>query len=132
VDASAVDDVPARVREAVGPADVSLDALGSAETCRTALASLGPGGTHVQVGYTGDEERGEITLPMDRVVMDGLTVAGSRGMPPRRYDDLFGLIADDRIDPAALVTDTVDLRTVPDRLAAMSDHETVGIEVVTF
>ncbi|MFB6073541.1 MAG: alcohol dehydrogenase catalytic domain-containing protein [Haloarculaceae archaeon] len=131
VNASAVEDAAARIRERVGPADVSMDAFGATETFRTAIRSLGSGGTHVQVGLTGDEERGEIPVPMDAVVQDGLSIRGSRGMPPRRYDALFELLAADRIDPGALVTDTVALDAVPDRLAAMDDLETVGIEVVT-
>jgi len=131
VDASAVDDPAARVREATGGADVSVDALGSSETARTGVDSLAGGGTHVQVGLTGDDDRGEIALPMDTVVQDGLTIAGSRGMPPTRYDALFELVRAGRVDPEALVTRTVALEDVPARLAAMSEFDTVGIEVVT-
>jgi len=124
-------DVPERVRERFGGADVSVDALGSAETCRTAVDSLAGGGTHVQVGLTGDDDRGEIPLPVDTVVQAGLTIAGSRGMPPTRYDDLFAMVAAGQLDPEALVTRTVSLGDVPDRLAAMSEFDTVGVEVVT-
>ncbi|ELZ23655.1 alcohol dehydrogenase GroES domain-containing protein [Halosimplex carlsbadense 2-9-1] len=124
-------DAPERVRERFGGADLSMDALGSAETFRTALDSLGSGGTHVQVGLTGEADRGEVALPVDRLVQDDLTVAGSRGMPPRRYDDIFAMVAAGQVDPGALVTDRVALREVPDRLAAMSDFDTVGVEVVT-
>ncbi|MFB6152137.1 MAG: zinc-binding dehydrogenase, partial [Haloarculaceae archaeon] len=131
IDASAVDDVPARVRALAGGADVSVDALGSSETCRTAVESLASGGTHVQVGLTGAADRGEISLPMDAVVQNGLTIAGSRGMPPTRYDDLFELVASGAVDPEALVTDTVSLSDVPDRLEAMDDYGTTGVEVVT-
>ena len=62
---------------------------------------------------------------------DGLTVAGSRGMAPARYDDLFRLVVDGHADPESLVTDTVALDDVPARLAAMSEFDTTGIEVVT-
>jgi hypothetical protein len=34
------------------------------------------------------------------------------------------------LDPSAVVSETVTLDDVPDRLAAMSDYETVGIPVV--
>jgi alcohol dehydrogenase len=123
--------VPEQVRDVCGGADVSVDALGAAATCRPAVASLASGGTHVQVGLTGGEERGEVSLPMDRIVQEGLSIRGSRGMPPTRYDALFRLIADGRLDPERLVADTISLADVPDRLAAMSDYDTVGIEVVT-
>jgi len=131
VDASESADPATRVRAETGGADVSVDALGSSETARTGVDSLTSGGTHVQVGLTGDDDRGEIALPMDTVVQDGLTIAGSRGMAPGRYDELFELVRAGRVDPEALVTNTVALADVPDRLAAMSDYETVGIEVVT-
>jgi alcohol dehydrogenase len=52
-------------------------------------------------------------------------------MPPRRYDDLFRLVESGQVDPEALVTETIPLDAVPDRLAAMSEFDTVGIEVVT-
>jgi len=131
LDGSDVADVPAAVREQFGGADVSMDALGSTETFRTAVDSLGSGGTHVQVGLTGDEDRGEVSLPVDTMVQDDLTVTGSRGMPPRRYDEIFAMTAAGQLDPAALVTERVALEDVPDRLAAMSDFDTVGVEVVT-
>jgi alcohol dehydrogenase len=131
VDASKVDDVPAAVRDAVGGADVSLDALGSRETCRNAVDSLVSGGVHVQVGLTGADDRGEVPLPVDDLVAGGRTVRGSRGMPPERYPALFRLVERGRLDPGALVTDEISLADVPDRLAAMSDYDTVGVEVVT-
>ena len=124
-------DVPERLGERFGGADVSIDALGTAETFRTAVDSLGRGGTHVQVGLTGDDDRGEVSLPVDRLVQEDLTVAGSRGMPPRRYDDIFAMVAAGQLDPGALVTDRVALADVPDRLAAMGEFDTVGVEVVT-
>ncbi|QPV63050.1 alcohol dehydrogenase catalytic domain-containing protein [Halosimplex litoreum] len=124
-------DVSERVHDRFGGGDVSMDALGSAETFRTAVDSLGSGGTHVQVGLTGDDDRGEVPLPVDRLVQADLTVAGSRGMAPRRYDDIFAMVSAGQVDPGALVTDRVALDEVPDRLAAMSEFDTVGVEVVT-
>jgi alcohol dehydrogenase len=37
----------------------------------------------------------------------------------------------DRLDPSALVSREVSLEAISDRLAAMGDHDVVGIEVVT-
>jgi len=52
--------VPDRVRNLTdGGADVSVDALGIAETCRNSVRSVRPRGTHVQVGLTTEAERGE-------------------------------------------------------------------------
>ena len=132
VDASTVDDVPAAVETATGGgAHVSVDALGRAETCRNSVECLRPRGTHVQVGLTTDAERGEVALPTDWIARWDIDVLGSRGMPPSRYDELLRLVADGTLDPGAIVTRRVDLGNVADRLAAMTDYGTAGIEVVT-
>ncbi len=125
-------DVPAEIESVThGGAHVSVDALGRAETCRNSVDCLRTRGTHVQVGLTTDAERGEIALPMDELTRWDVTVVGSRGMPPSRYDELLRLIASDRLEPDALVTNEVALEDVSGRLAAMSEYETRGVEVVT-
>jgi alcohol dehydrogenase len=132
VDASAREDVPVAVRETSdGGVHVSVDALGRAETCHNSVRSLRTRGTHVQVGLTTDEERGEVAMPTDYIARWDLSVLGSRGMPPSRYDELLRLIAAGPLDPGQLVSRTVALEDVSDRLAAMTDYETSGVEVVT-
>ncbi len=146
VNASETADVPTAVAEAVASngdakrpeaesgnagVDVSVDALGRAETCRNSLDSLRIRGTHVQLGLTTDAERGEVSLPVDEITRWDVDFLGSRGMPPSRYDEILRMIASGRLDPGKLVTKTVALEDVSDRLAAMSDYETRGIEVVT-
>ncbi|MGB9987637.1 zinc-dependent alcohol dehydrogenase family protein [Salarchaeum japonicum] len=124
-------DVPAEIRRRVGGAHVSLDALGSAETCRASVESLRSGGTHVQLGLTTDAEKGEVSLPTDYMTRHELSFLGSRGMSPTSYDELFSLIDADKVDPDALVTRELSLDEVPARLAAMDDYGTNGVEVVT-
>jgi alcohol dehydrogenase len=132
VDATAVDEVPAVVHEHTdGGAHVSVDALGRAETCRNSVRSLRPRGSHVQVGLTTEAEKGEVSLPTDFVTRWDLSVLGSRGMPPSRYPQLLAMIADGTLDPGALVSRELALGEVSDRLAAMTDYETEGVEVVT-
>ena len=134
--ADEVEDVPTAVRNRMGGngdegVDISVDALGIAETCRNSVASLGPRGRHVQVGLTTDDERGEVPLPTDAMVGKEITFVGSRGMPPSRYDELFEMVERGHLQPGKLVTREVSLADVPDRLAAMTDYGTVGVEVVT-
>ncbi|WP_247729202.1 zinc-dependent alcohol dehydrogenase family protein [Halovivax limisalsi] len=149
VDASGVADVPAAISRLVrddsdpsgapagagpgpdGGVDVSVDALGRAETCRNSVRSLRPRGTHVQLGITTEAERGEISLPMDAITRWEISVLGSRGMPPTRYDELLRLIDAGKLDPGRLVTNRVSLSDVSDRLAAMGEYEISGVEVVT-
>ncbi|WP_142859134.1 zinc-dependent alcohol dehydrogenase family protein [Salinigranum halophilum] len=131
VDASRADAVDEIRAVTDGGADVSLDALGRAETCRNSVRSVRPGGTHVQVGLTTDAERGEVSLPTDWMTRWEVSFVGSRGMPPTRYDELFGLVESGAVTPEALVTREVSLGEVSERLAAMTDYGTVGVEVVT-
>jgi alcohol dehydrogenase len=132
VDASETDPVP-EVRDVTdGGADASVDALGVAETCRNSVRCLRPRGRHVQVGLTTDDERGEVSLPTDWMTGNEVSFLGSRGMPPTRADDMLSLLHDDAVDPGALVTREVSLDEVPERLAAMTDYDTVGVEVLTF
>jgi alcohol dehydrogenase len=127
--ASGVPDAVAALTD--GGAHVSVDALGIAETCRNSIRCLRRRGQHLQLGLTTDEERGEVALPTDEMAMTELTFLGSRGMPPTRYDELLRVMDRGTVSPADLVTAEVSLADVPDRLAAMSDYGTVGIEVVT-
>ena len=149
VNANEVDDVPAEISAITaggasearsspgsgpgpsGGVEVSVDALGRAETCRNSVRSLRPRGTHVQLGLTTDHERGEIALPMDAITRWDISVLGSRGMPPTRYDELLRMIESAALDPGELVTKRVSLDDVSDRLAALSEYETRGVEVLT-
>ncbi|MFC5134097.1 MULTISPECIES: zinc-dependent alcohol dehydrogenase family protein [Haloferacaceae] len=126
------DSVPERVRSLTdGGVDVSVDALGIAETCRNSVRSVRPRGTHVQVGLTTEAERGEVSLPTDWMTRWEVSFLGARGMPPTNYEDLFELVEATGIDPGALVTRELELDEVSDRLAAMDDYGVRGIEVVT-
>jgi alcohol dehydrogenase len=119
------------IQERTGGADVSVDALGITETCRNSVRCLRERGTHLQLGLTTDEERGEVPLPTDWMTRWEITFVGSRGMPPTRYGALFEFIAASDIDPGALVGREVSLGEVSERLAAMGEYDTDGVEVVT-
>jgi len=125
-------DVPEAVAAVTdGGATHSVDALGIAETCRNSVACLRPRGTHLQVGLTTDEERGEVALPTDHIARWDVDFRGSRGMPPTDDEALLGLLRSGDVDPGALVGREVALDDVPDRLAAMTTYDTDGVEVVT-
>lgn len=132
VNAAESDSVPTEVQSVTGGgADVSVDALGIAETCRNSVDCLGTQGQHVQVGMTTDEENGEVSLPVDAIVDGELEFVGVKGMPPHRYDELLRMIATDTLQPAKLVTEQVSLGDISEKLQSMDDFGTVGIEVVT-
>ncbi|UPV98908.1 zinc-dependent alcohol dehydrogenase family protein [Halorussus gelatinilyticus] len=131
VNASETENVPRAIAGITdGGAHVSVDALGIAETCRNSVSCLRRRGQHVQIGLTTQDERGSVTLPTDAMVMKEIDFLGSFGMQPPRYDEIFRMVETGSLDPSAVVSETVTLDDVPDRLAAMSDYETMGIPVV--
>jgi alcohol dehydrogenase len=131
INARDVDDVPAAVAAITdGGAHVSVDALGIAETCRNSVRSLRKRGQHLQIGLTSREEGGEVSLPTDLMVAREIQFIGTIGMPRPRYDEIFRTIERGKVDPSALVSETVSLEETPEKLDAMTDFETVGIPVI--
>jgi alcohol dehydrogenase len=132
IDVTETDDVPAAVK-AYTPSDrgveVSVDALGIAETCRNSVQSLCKGGQNLQIGLTTSEEEGEVSLPVDTIVMEEREFIGSVGMPPHEYEEIFSMMERGKIDPGKIVSETVPLEEVPDVIASMDDFDTVGIPV---
>jgi alcohol dehydrogenase len=132
IDASSVDDPAKEVRDLTdGGANVSVDALGIATTCRNAVNSLRKGGRHVQIGLTTSEEAGEVPLPTDEFVAKEIDFVGSLGLQPSRYTEMLDMIESGKLDPTALVEKTIDIHQVPDELDAMTEFNTVGIPVCT-
>ncbi|ELY49226.1 alcohol dehydrogenase [Natronorubrum bangense JCM 10635] len=130
VNASEVDDPAKEVRDITdGGADCSVDALGIATTCQNAVNSLGKGGRHVQIGLTTSEEEGKVSLPTDEFVAKEIDFRGSLGLQPSRYPEMLDMIKTGKIDPKELVSETIAIEAVPDKLAAMSDYDTMGIPV---
>ncbi|WP_293032467.1 zinc-dependent alcohol dehydrogenase family protein [Natronococcus sp.] len=132
VNAAEADNPASEVKAlADGGADVSIDALGIAETCRNSIGSLGKRGRHVQVGLTTGEEGGEVSLPVDAMTMQEIDFRGSFGMPLVRYEELFRLIAEGTLEPSKIIGERLSLEELPETLAAMDDYGTIGIPVVT-
>ncbi|GAA1484244.1 alcohol dehydrogenase catalytic domain-containing protein [Brachybacterium fresconis] len=119
-----------RVREATGGgAHVTLDALGSAATARSAIGSLRPRGRHVQVGLLLGEDA-DPALPMGRVIGQELTIRGSHGLAVAEYRDLLADIANGRLDLGRTVGRLLTLEELPAAMLAM-DHPptTAGMTV---
>lgn len=124
-------DVAQRVIEVTGGgAGLSLDALGSAETCFNSIASLRKRGRHVQVGLmVGSDARAPV--PMDLVVTRELEILGSHGMAAHDYAAMLASIAQGRLDPRRLVGRTITLDEAPGALMAMDAPQPVaGMTVI--
>src|SRR5579862_901570 len=93
-------DIPAAVAELTRHgADVSIDALGSPETCVNSIACLAKRGKHVQIGLLpGNADRP--VLPMHQVVAKELAILGSHGMQAHRYPAMLEMICSGQIGRA--------------------------------
>ncbi|MGP9842949.1 zinc-dependent alcohol dehydrogenase family protein [Brachybacterium sp. 107] len=119
-------DIVERVREATGGgAHVTLDALGSAATARTAISSLRPRGRHVQVGLLLGEDA-DPALPMGQVIGQELQILGSHGLAVAEYRDLLADIASGRLDLGRTVGRILDLEDLPAAMLAMDQPPTTA------
>lgn len=127
---SAADVVPRVIAATEGGASLSIDALGSAETCFNSITSLRKRGRHVQVGLmVGSDARAP--LPMDLVVARELEILGSHGMAAHDYTVMLASIAQGRLDPRRLVGRTISLDEAPASLMAMDGPQPVaGMTVI--
>jgi D-arabinose 1-dehydrogenase-like Zn-dependent alcohol dehydrogenase len=130
VDASAHEDVAAVVRELTGGgARLSLDALGSPETCATSVRSLRRRGRHVQVGLM-PPAAGPAVLPMDRVLALELEIVGSHGLAAHRYRPMMEMIKAGTLRPDLLVTRRISLEDAPAALMSMGDGAPAGVTMI--
>ena len=130
INSKKADNVPEEIRKfTTRGAHVSIDALGSQETCFNSIACLRKRGKHIQVGLmTGDHKHPKI--PMDRVVAHELEILGSHGMQAFRYSTVFEMIKSGKLKPELLVGRTISLDHVPDALIKMNSFENTGVTVI--
>jgi len=112
-----------------GGAHLSLDALGSRETCRNSVLCLRKHGRHVQVGLMAGENC-NAPVPMSQVIAKELEVLGSHGMPAHAYGPMFEMMRAGKLQPSRLVRKTVTLVEAPAELAAMGEFQGVGVTVI--
>ena len=110
-------------------AHLSIDALGSQETCFNSVSCLRKRGKHIQVGLmTGDHKHPKI--PMDKVVANELEIIGSHGMQAFRYSEMFEMIKTGKLKPELLVGKTISLEEAPKALMKMDKFENIGVTVI--
>jgi alcohol dehydrogenase len=130
VDASQTDDVVQAVRDiSQGGAHVSIDALGSQQTCFNSIANLRKRGRHVQIGLmTGQHQHPHI--PMDRVLADELEIVGSHGMQAYRYPEMMSMIGQGKLMPEKLVGELISLEDSLTALVNMDQFSNAGVTVI--
>jgi len=128
---AAKDNAPAAVHTLTqGGAHVSVDALGVATTCRNSIMSLRTRGRHLQIGLTTQEEKGEVSFPVDIIVARELHVIGTIGMQPQRYPVMLRMVESGKLSPGKLVTRTIPIEEAGTVLASMGKFGTLGATVV--
>jgi alcohol dehydrogenase len=112
-----------------GGAHLSLDALGSPETCRNSILCLRKRGRHVQVGLMLAEDR-DALVPMNQVIAKELEVLGSHGMPAQAYGPMLQMIRTGKLQPQRLVRKTVTLEESIAELTSMGEFRGTGVSVI--
>lgn len=123
-------DVAALVREITGGgAAVSIDALGSLDTCQNSIRSLRKRGRHVQVGLLlGADDLPPV--PMGAVISGELELYGSHGMAAHAYPQVLAEIAAGALAPQRLVRRHIGLEDAGRALATMSLDPLPGVTMI--
>ncbi|NQT87856.1 zinc-dependent alcohol dehydrogenase family protein [bacterium] len=130
VNARQVEDVVAAVTDVTrGGAHVSIDALGSPETCFNSVACLRKRGRHVQVGLLLADESSP-PVPMDKVIGRELEIVGSHGMQAHAYGRMMDMIVSGKLRPELLVGKRVTLADSLRELETMDDFTGAGVTVI--
>ena len=129
IDGTQTADVAEAIREMTGGgAHVSIDALGSPDTCRNSILSLRKRGRHIQVGLL-LADQSDPPVPMSQVVARELEIRGTHGLQAREYAGLLDLITKGQLHPEKMLGKTITLSQVGAELAALGSFPGVGVTV---
>ncbi len=112
-----------------GGASVSIDALGSQQTCTNSISNLAKRGKHVQVGIMAGEHVNP-TIPMGQVLSKELEVIGSHGMQAYRYPQLLQMIEQGLLQPQKLIGNQITLQQAITELPKMNQFVGTGVTVI--
>lgn len=123
-------DVPAQVHAlTAGGSQVSVDAVGSEQTCADALLSLRRRGRHAQIGLLPPVD-GHPRVPMARVIAWELGVFGSHGMAAADYPGMLALIASGALEPQKLVERIIGLEEAARLLPGFDTASVAGMTMI--
>ncbi|MGO9267810.1 MAG: zinc-binding dehydrogenase [Candidatus Binataceae bacterium] len=130
INGKTTDPVKATLDLTRGGADVSVDALGIAVTCRNAVSSLRKRGRHIQIGLTSQLEKGEVALPVDQIVFKEIQFVGSLAIQSFRYPSMLSMVERGQLQPRKLITETLPIEKAFGVIEQMSKFENVGMSVI--
>ena len=112
-----------------GGAHVSLDALGSLDTCRNSILSLRKRGRHVQVGLMVADYK-DAPVPMNQVIAKELEILGSHGMQAYEYGPMMEMITAGALQPGKMIRKTVSLEESLSVLESLGENFLTGVVVI--
>ena len=127
---AAREDVPAAIQDVTGGgAQVSLEALGIAQTTNASVECLATLGRHVHVGMPAGDGRMEVN--MRAIYAKQLAFFGTRGMPAWKYPSLLSMIERGDVDLTPMLDREVALSAASGELRAMKGPTRPGTAVIT-
>ncbi len=118
------------IRDATGGgAQVSIEALGVAQTTNASVECLATLGRHVHVGMPAGD--GMMTVNMRAIYAKQLSFFGTRGMPSWKYPRLLELIEQGAVDLGPMVAREIPLSMASAELRAMQGPTPPGTAVIT-
>jgi len=112
-----------------GGVHLSIDALGSKETCWNSIANLRKRGRHVQIGLMAGDDY-HPAVPMELVIANELEIVGSHGLQAHEYDRMLQMILSGKLDPQKLLGQTVDLERAAIALSDPGELQVAGVTVI--
>lgn len=132
LNAKLIDNIPAAIKAITkGGADISVDALGSNETCSNSILSLRKQGRHIQLGLLAGNESNP-SLPMSAVIANELEIIGSHGMQAHQYPAMMDMIASGKLQPEKLIGKIVTLEEGIIELMHQNSFKGTGITIIEF
>ena len=107
-----------------------VDALGVKATCQNSIMCLRKQGRSLQIGLTTAAEKGEVALPIDRMVTMELQLIASLGMPANRYPSMLQMVNAKKLNPKSMITETISLGGASAVLEQMTTFQNVGVSII--
>ena len=124
------EDVAAAIREITGGgAQVSIEALGIAQTTNASVECLATLGRHVHVGMPAGD--GIMEVNIRAIYSKQLAFFGTRGMPSWKYPSLLAMIERGDVDLTPMLDREVSLSGATAELRAMKGATPPGTAVIT-
>jgi len=108
---------------------VSVDALGSRETCINSIRSLRKQGKHIQLGLMAGTEANP-PIPMSDVIAKELQLIGSHGMQAHQYPKMMEWISSGKMHPEKLLGRIITLEESCDALTDLNSFRNTGVTVI--